>query len=735
MPTLTQAVTDFEAQLSEVVKTFTTVSAGQRDDAFKLAEINMLAVAERAQAAALSVVQAINEANDAQDAQIAAAASQSSVQIVATAFGTVQAAIDGATAQAVISTTSAGTATTQAGLAATAKTAAETARDVSLANMANLAASSGSEMLGYLHTIGVDQTTLQNAIRAEFCNVNLYFKAGEADATAMFNRATAAARRVYVPSGNYYLSSANWPSNTAFEGDGDTSILRMTAAAADLFTNNSGSSDVANNIVNLRMRNMQLLATSDVDGFFEQKHLIRMSGVSQVLFEQVLFKGFRGDGVYFGSGAGGQERHNENVTIRRCVFDGINRENRNAISCVDIDTILIEGCTFKNCSKSNMPGPIDFEPNPSVWHIIKNVTVRRNRFLNNGGNVGEVSVFVPAVVASVPQNITVENNTSTGYLGISSSGFFFFKSARIPTATSQGNNLKLRFNSVTNGVGTACRPFALYDGKDIVIEGNRWTDVPLNASIGYTGVTDALRNVRISGDVFTRCGSVDGAGMTAFTVDYLDILNTSFIDCGRGTAGDKAINFNAGTSSYVNFDGLLVSSPTGKTFVAIQKEAAHTFTTSTNKFNRSNVGGLANSFVAEDSDTLEQSYLPVITGSSSAGLGTYTTQYGVFKRTGKTVFFRIKLVVAAGHTGTGMIQVALPLGAAAASGNAERAMALMVDGAATTGGQIALLNPAVTVGGVLGALRCYFSGTGVMGQMIMPVGAFSVYASGSYQAA
>ena len=265
-------------------------------------------------------------------------------------------------------------------------------------------------------------------------------------------------------------------------------------------------------------------------------------------------------------------------------------------------------------------------------------------------------------------------------------------------------------------------------------EGNTWTDYKQSVLIGFTGATNAVRDVLIRNERFVRCGSVGGIAVSVFQADYLTIEHVGFIDCGTGAAGSYALDFNTGASSYVTIDGMQVLSPTGKTLQAIVKESGHTFTPATNKFYRGELGGLSNTFTAEDSDMLEQSFLPLVTGSSTAGTGTYTMQYGVYKRIGKTVFFRIKLAVAAGHNGTGMIQVSLPLGAAPAGGNQERAIALAVDGVATTGGHIGLINPAVNIGGVLGAIRCYFNGAGVLGQTIIPSGAFTVYASGSYQA-
>lgn len=554
-------------------------------------------------------------------------------------------------------------------------------------------------------------------------NIKWFFLAGEANHTGMFSRAMAAARRVHVPAGEYIVSDARFASDTEIFGDGDRTIIRVPADAMYAFRCDSGSPDVANNIKNLRVHNMKIVGDVDVHGFSEHRHLVSISGVSNVLFKHVLFRGFRGDGLYVGSGGAGQERHNQNVKLKRCRFDGINRENRNAISFIDIDGALVEDCEFTNCTRPNMPGPIDLEPNANSYAIIRNVTVRRNKFAANGGNVGEVSVYVPAAVAAPPQNITVEHNVSAGYVGTGQ--FFFFSDNRAPSNTSAEHDIKLLYNNVRNGN----RPFFFGTGKRVQIAGNTFMDMKGDGSLGFTDTHASVRDAALLDNRFIRCGTTSGNGMTIFKADYLTLIRNKFIDCGTGIAGaSNAVNFNTGASSYVVFEENEFSSPTGKTAVAIQKEAGHTFTAATNRYVGNIDTGLSKFFQVEESDSIDQTYSPVITGSSSAGAGSYTVQYGRYRRVGKIVFFRLQLAVAAGHTGTGMIQIGLPT---QATGSPETAIAIALDGVSTTGGQVGRINPALVVNGA-GAIRCYHTGTGALAQTPIPAGGFTVYAAGSY---
>lgn len=530
-----------------------------------------------------------------------------------------------------------------------------------------------------------------------------------------------------TPGKTYLVSSLTLKANNFLFGIGRTSSLKQTGAGKMLLVN-SGSS--AATVDGISVFNLQLLGTVAADGFSEQVHLASLSGVRDLVFDNVLFKGFRGDGLYLGSGDTGQERHNYDVRVLNCTFDGVNNDNRNGISVIDVDGLLVAGCTFKNCTRSTMPGPIDLEPNANAYHVLKNVTIRDNWLVDNGGNSGEIGIIVPAAVTAVPSNITVENNNSVGYVGTGS--FFVMITNRVPTDTSEENDVK-----VLNNRGRGGRfPVNINDGKRIRVEGNTFSDYTESVLIGFTSGTTGLRDVVFDNNRLIRCGSSGGKGMQICTVDYMRITRNVLDDCGTGNAGSaNAIDFNTGTSSYVTFEGNDFVSPTDKTLVAVQKEAGHTFTPTTNKWNKNTLGTLTNNFEAVDSDALETSWTPVVEGASAAGAGTYTVQFGRCRKQGDLFFFEAELDVDAGHTGTGQIEVSLPFNVRSASGGALKAIVLVVDGANTTGGHVGLLNTAAVVNGVTGAVRCWHTATGTLTQTTIPAGAFKIYMSGFAEAA
>ena len=291
---------------------------------------------------------------------------------------------------------------------------------------------------------------------------------------------------------------------------------------------------------------------------------------------------------------------------------------------------------------------------------------------------------------------------------------------------------------VTNNVikGSA-NPFYFPNAKDLLVSGNSFLGATNDAIISYNNGNANVLDCKIVNNFFDSCGSTSaGNGLSIYKCSRIDIHGNTFKDCGTGVPGSaNAIIFgSASASSYVSIVGNAVVSPNAKTLFAVQTEGTHTISPSTNTYLNNTTGSLSVVFAAENNDFAEQSYSPVVTGSTTSGTGTYTVQYGRWRRIGKIVFFRIKLSVAAGHTGTGMIQVGLPTTAVSALNNEETAVSLAVDGVSTTGGHIGLINPALIVGG-LGAIRCYYTGTGSLGQTIIPAGAFTVYAEGFYQAA
>ena len=654
-----------------------------------------------------------------------------------TPFGTVSATNVQNAIQEVVTDLSASSGASTVGFAPTGTIAATTVQTAISEVVTDLSASSGSSLVGFLQSgTGAVARTVQ-AKERDVVSVKDFGAVGNgiADDTAAIQAAITAANAVYFPAGTYLTNTLTLDSSSTLFGDGASSILKQNTITGSsygtLYANSGASGSTVNNIV---VRDLRIEGPNIVTPVFSEfQHLASFNGVNNLVVERVQFIGFRGDGLLIGSGVtAGDERHNTNVIVRDCFFDGINKENRNGISVIDVNGILIEGCYFTRCSKSTMPGAIDIEPDAQVFHVIKDIRIVNNRFYDIGGNVSAISIPLPNVTFTTsPYGFVIGGN----YIDTAAGAGIIFQHALTGGVTESTPNYGVRI--FDNVIKTVAKPFAITNAKDIVIHNNSFLGSTLDAIVSYNTSDYNAFDVTISENLFYACGSTGGNGLSIFKCSRVTINGNTFKDCGTGGAGtSNAIDFNTGTSSYVVITNNIFTSPAAKTLVAVQKEAGHTFTASTNVWMDN---PLANSitygsFDATYNDTAEQTYSPTVTGATTAGTGSYTIQYGRWRRIGKMIFFRTKVTVSAGHTGTGIIQVELPTAAVAAPNNEETAVALIATGVVTTGGHTGLINPAVTIGSN-GAVRCYSTAAGTITGVTIPAGAFTVNVAGFYQAA
>jgi len=380
-------------------------------------------------------------------------------------------------------------------------------------------------------------------------------------------------------------------------GDGSATIIKqntITSGSYGTFFADSASSSAT--LDNITIRDMRIEAPNIVTPVFSQfQHLVSLNGVKNVLIENVDFIGFYGDGLYIGSGAAsGQERHNTNVTVRSCFFDGVNKENRNAISVVDCNGMIIDGNYFTRTTKSTMPGAIDIEPDSNTYHIVKDFKIINNKFYNIGGNVAAIGISLPAIVYVTPPNgFIIENN----YVDtVSANGFSFVY--RLSGGISEGTfnfGLFVSNNTFKNGAN----PFSIFGAKDVVIDSNQFLNFTNSALVGYSTVDEKCINVSLLNNLFYYCGtSGAGIGLAIGFVTRINIKGNEFNDCGTGVAGSaNALDFNTtATSSSISIIENNFVSPNAKTLVAIQVEGTHTLTPSTNIYSNNRLNSLPNNF-------------------------------------------------------------------------------------------------------------------------------------------
>lgn len=287
---------------------------------------------------------------------------------------------------------------------------------------------------------------------------------------AAFNAVPANGGTVYFPSGTYLARLIRPKSKTDIKGSpaGSTLTYRSTGAAAyDAIIAvgdqaSVGGITTASNMRDISVKEMTFRGNGDTLGLNENQAMIHLSGVSDILVENCKFIGMQGDGVMISTTTtAGTERHNERVTVRNNMFDGIANYGRNGVSIIEGSGIVVEGNKFRNTSSTTMPGAIDVEPDTTMtWAVLRDIFIRNNRFENCGGSSADVNFSIkPTSLTTIPRNFVVEGNY---HIGTRKVGVRFTWSPRTGGLTPDNMGIVVRNNIAdspqppgSGGVGTS----------------------------------------------------------------------------------------------------------------------------------------------------------------------------------------------------------------------------------------------------------------------------------------
>ena len=427
------------------------------------------------------------------------------------------------------------------------------------------------------------------AALSDFSNVKSFGAVGDgiADDTAAIQAAVNASDGVFFPTGTYKVSTAiTLKANNTIFGEGASSVIFYTGTAASqgAFFVNSGSSTVF--VDNITISDLKFQGQVTTLGFNEFVHLISLNGVRNCLIERCVIEGFRGDGIYIGSGdLAGQERHNIGVTIRDCYIDGVNKDNRNGISVIDGTAITIENNYITRTTRSNMPGAIDIEPDSNAYHVIRDISILNNHLSDIGGNVAAISVYLPGIIyINPPYGFNIIGNyieDLDGFFGASALFFNYAVAGGLSESTAQFG-IRWCNNVLRPGAG---RALVIFNANDILVENN--TIIGGGSSLlGYTpniNVLDCTFRSNMFSDVQPASG---GAALYIFTCSRVTLDGNVFKNCGNpaGPGGGGAIIFSTGTSAALKLINNSIVSNTGATVVAMYNDGSHTFATSGNTF-------------------------------------------------------------------------------------------------------------------------------------------------------
>lgn len=375
------------------------------------------------------------------------------------------------------------------------------------------------------------------------------------DISAALAQAMLYTKKIYIPKGNYLASNVQLKSGIEIYGDGDSTVIQsLDTTTTKILYANSSDTNIVNNVKDITIRNIKFLGRVAAAGFSEHKHLVSLNGVTNVNISDVSFVGFRGDGLYVGTGViGGEHRHNKDVTVTNCYFDGVNKDNRNAISFVDIDGATIKNSNFIRSSRVGMPGAIDFEPDYGYSHI-KNVVIEGLNFEDCGG-FQLIGFHNPTVTVDTIKNISIRNCTAknnTAYYDIYANLFFTLS----PTSASQ-NFVIDNWNGKNNK-----HPFYFKNTVGVSVLNSHYEDYGYDGVIGYE--TSSCYKTKIENTYFTRVGTqstILGGDFSEFYINFGAItlysasdvsIDATFSDCGNGNTYKCGVYFASGITDNID---------------------------------------------------------------------------------------------------------------------------------------------------------------------------------------
>lgn len=314
-------------------------------------------------------------------------------------------------------------------------------------------------------------------------------------------------------------------------GDGMHATVVKQNAANYCLMGNSLSPDPADSFRGLHISDMTLLGDFEA-GFDNNIHLIALHGFIDPLIERVFFKGPRSDAGWFAHGPKPTTtRYNEGVVVRYCRFDGITKDNRNALSFENANGFLVEACLFERFSRFDQPGCIDIEPFQSAYPdwVVRDGIIRGNKFRDFNG--GALCVFArPSFYTNPAQCYQFINNfIQDGIIGLDNVAY---GATDLPEAT-----IRQHVIAAGNIMHRVTHPMRTAGGFGIDYKRNRMADCD-GILLGISGDPGSRpnREVSIEDNDFIRCGSTNGAVLLQDQDSYdCSFSRNRLIDCGAAS--------------------------------------------------------------------------------------------------------------------------------------------------------------------------------------------------------
>ena len=277
-----------------------------------------------------------------------------------------------------------------------------------------------------LHGSSISGTLKNKTFNAKW----LCYADGKKDDAKNINFILAMCNEVFFPKGTYLLESMHQPpyrinkpyhigihrSNIKITGEKGATLKTKTKAGTLCIY--SKPNDISNSIHNITIEGLTFTVqneSTEWDPYQEHCHTISLIGVNRCNIERCTFKNFWGDAIclnhYGDNTSTGERARNMNVVIRNNQINGYKCCNRNGISIINGQNVIIEKNQLKNTSHPSMPGAIDIEANNQAY-TVDNITIRDNRIDNSQGKNGAISVISNKEGAPA-HNIEITNNKIT----------------------------------------------------------------------------------------------------------------------------------------------------------------------------------------------------------------------------------------------------------------------------------------------------------------------------------
>lgn len=282
----------------------------------------------------------------------------------------------------------------------------------------------------------------------------------------------------------------------------------------------------------------------------EWRHGISLLSAQDVVIENLQIAETGGDGIYLGAAStAGQPCRN--VTIRNV---DCYENNRQGISVISVDGLLIEDCYLRNTNGTAPQAGIDFEPNHEAEQIT-NVTMRRVVSINNAGD--GFTFYLPNLKDhGYELSFTFEDCASVRNAGMG----FGFTVANGEGRTLSGDMRVKNCALIGNRIGAAIRS-KWSSGAPFVFENVRIVTPAGDKKSGFQEFSSDERNTGVPEkfDDWLKTTTDSGISLIAVGTDKdanggIEFNNVEIVDAGESGAPHFLMTLRDASSEGVGFE-------------------------------------------------------------------------------------------------------------------------------------------------------------------------------------